>query len=66
MESVLWESDGFNRSATTANSGMFPPHEVLFGPPADAGFAVLQAGVPSRSAAKKNGPPGAAVFFREL
>ena len=31
MESVLWASEGFNRSATTANSGMLSPHEVLFG-----------------------------------
>ena len=31
MESVLWASEGFNRSATTANSGMLSPHEVFFG-----------------------------------
>ena len=31
MESALWASEGFNRSATTANSGMLSPHEVLFG-----------------------------------
>ena len=31
MESVLWASEGFNRSATTANSGMLSPHEVVFG-----------------------------------
>ena len=33
MESALWASEGFNRSATTANSGMLSPHEVLFGSP---------------------------------
>ena len=31
MESVLWASEGFNRSAATANSGMLSPHEVFFG-----------------------------------
>ena len=31
MESVLWASEGFNRSATTANSSMLSPHEVFFG-----------------------------------
>ena len=31
MESVLWASEGFNRSATTANSGMLSPHEVFIG-----------------------------------
>ena len=31
MESVLWASVGFNRSATIANSGMLSPHEVFFG-----------------------------------
>ena len=31
MESVLWASEGFNCSATTANSGMLSPHEVFFG-----------------------------------
>ena len=31
MESVLWASEGFNRFATTANSGMFSPHEIYFG-----------------------------------
>ena len=31
MESVLWVSEGFNRSASTANSGMLSPHEVFFG-----------------------------------
>ena len=31
MESVLWASEGFNRSATTANSGMISPYEVFFG-----------------------------------
>ena len=31
MESVLWASEGFNRSATKANSGMLSPYEVLFG-----------------------------------
>ena len=31
MESGLWASEGFNRSATTANSGMLSPHEVFFG-----------------------------------
>ena len=31
MESVLWASEGFKRSATTANSGMLSLHEVFFG-----------------------------------
>ena len=31
MESVLWASEGFNRSATTANSGMLSPYEVFYG-----------------------------------
>ena len=31
MESVLWASEGFNRSATTANSVMLSPYEVFFG-----------------------------------
>ena len=31
MKSVLWASEGFNRSATTANSGMLFPHEIFFG-----------------------------------
>ena len=31
LKSVLWASEGFNRSATAANSGMLSPHEVFFG-----------------------------------
>ena len=31
IESVLWVSEEFNRSATTANSGILSPHEVFFG-----------------------------------
>ena len=31
MEYVLWASEGFNRSATTANTGMLSPHEVFLG-----------------------------------
>ena len=31
MESVLWASDGFNRSATTANGGMLSPYETFYG-----------------------------------
>ena len=31
MESVLWASEGFNRSATTANSGMLSPYEIFHG-----------------------------------
>ena len=31
MEFVLWVSEGFSRSATTANSGILSPHEVFFG-----------------------------------
>ena len=30
MESVLWASEGFNRSATAANSGMLSTHDVFF------------------------------------
>ena len=33
MESVLWVSDGLNRSATTANIGMLSPHEEFFEDP---------------------------------
>ena len=38
MESVLWVSEGFNRSAITANSGILSPHEVFVGghPPMSA------------------------------
>ena len=55
MESVLWASEGFNRSATTANqSHAFPARGILRGPPADASFVVLQAGVPSCSTAEEN------------
>ena len=31
MESVLWASEGLNRSVTMASSGMLPQHEVFFG-----------------------------------
>ena len=31
MESVLWASEGFNRSTTTANVGMLSPYEVFYG-----------------------------------
>ena len=31
MESVLWASEGFNRSATTANGGMLSPYEIFNG-----------------------------------
>ena len=31
MESVLWASEGFSRSVTTANSGMLSPYEVFYG-----------------------------------
>ena len=31
MESILWASEGFNRSATTANSGMLSPYEIFYG-----------------------------------
>ena len=31
MESVLWASEGFNRSATTANGGMLFPYEIFYG-----------------------------------
>ena len=31
MESVLWAAEGFNRSATTANSGMLSPYEIFYG-----------------------------------
>ena len=30
-ESILWASEGFNRSATTANSGMLSPYEIFYG-----------------------------------
>ena len=31
MESVLWASEGFNRSATSASSGMLSPYEIFYG-----------------------------------
>ena len=31
VESVLWALEGFNRSATTADSGMLSPYEILYG-----------------------------------
>ena len=31
MECVLWASDWFNRSATTANGGMLSPYEIFYG-----------------------------------
>ena len=31
MESVLWASERFNRSATTTNSGMLSPYEIFYG-----------------------------------
>ena len=31
MESVLWASEGFNRSATAANGGMLSPYEIFYG-----------------------------------
>ena len=40
-----------------------PVRDILREMPADAGLAVLQAGVPSRPAAKQTGPPGAAVLL---
>ena len=30
-EPVLWASEGFNRSANTANSGMLSPYEIFYG-----------------------------------
>ena len=44
----------------------FPARSVVRGPPVDASFVVLQAGVPLRFTAEKNGPPGAPVLFHEL
>ena len=31
MESVLWASKGFNRSATTASGGMLSPYKIFYG-----------------------------------
>ena len=31
MESVLWASEGLNRTVTMASSGMLSPHKVFFG-----------------------------------
>ena len=31
LESVLWTSEGFNLSATTANGGMLSPYEIFYG-----------------------------------
>ena len=41
----------------------FPARSIIRGPPANANFAVLQAGVQSRFTAEENGPPGAPCFF---
>ena len=60
MESVLWASEGFNRSATTANVGMLSPYEIFY---AGADPAVLQASIPPHPAARKTGTSGAAVLF---
>ena len=40
-----------------------PVRDILREPPADAGLAVMQAGIPSRPAARQTGPPGAAVLL---
>ena len=40
-----------------------PVRVILREPPADAGLAVMQAGVPSRPTAGKTGPAGAPVLF---
>ena len=60
MESVLWASEGFNRSATTANVGMLSPYEIFY---AGADPAVLQASIPPHPMARKTGTSGAAVLF---
>ena len=31
MESLLWASEGFNRSTTAANDGWLSPHEIFYG-----------------------------------
>ena len=31
MESLLWASESFNRSATAANDGWLSPHEIFYG-----------------------------------
>ena len=40
-----------------------PVRVILREPPADAGLAVMQAGVPSRPTAGRTGPAGAPVLF---
>ena len=64
MESVLWASEGFNRSATTANSGMLSPYEAFNGSGSPMPvLACVQGGVPSIPAAGQTGPAGAHVLF---
>ena len=41
----------------------FPVRTILREPPVGADLAVLQAGIPSHSAARRTGPTGAAVLF---
>ena len=43
-----------------------PVRDILREPPADAGLAVLQAGIPSRPAAGKIEPAGAPVLFPKV
>ena len=67
MESALWASEGFNRFATTTNSGMLSPHEVFFEgrPP----MPVLPFFKPAYTIAFHGGAkwtPGAPVFFPEF
>ena len=64
VESVLWTSEGFNKIRDYSGQRYaLPVRDILREPPADAGLAVLQAGVPSRPAARQTGPPGAAVLL---
>ena len=39
---------------------------IFWEPPADAGLAVLQTGVPSRPAERQTGPPGAPVLLLQF
>ena len=54
MQSILWASEGLNRSATTANSDMLSPHEVFFGgrPPIPVFRSASQRTIGSRGRVK--------------
>ena len=66
MEPVLWASEEFNRSATTANVGMLSPYEIFYGSRPPMPTLPLQASIPPHPAARKTETTGAAVLFPEF